>query len=747
MPPARQFPTISVLMPAYNAELYIAQSVQSVLAQTFEDFELLVVNDGSTDRTLEILSGIADPRLRILDNAKNLGIVGSLNRAMSEAAGPYIARIDADDFCLPTRFAKQKQFLDEHPRTLIVGAEMLVLERGEIKRSRQPGDPDPRVLQWMLHISNPVGHVSMMFRAETVRQLGTYLREEFKYAEDFDFSHRMLRLGEISVLPEYLVIYRQHDLNLTRTRRTEMIDRTAGVLSGVYRDLLGTDCDAESTLVAEHLIAGVPFNDKSAVEQLGDFLNRLVTAFARTYALNDEQMAKVTQYTGKLWWRVIQASLRAGHVRIPARYHDSFRWSGQTRPRTWQIARSLVSGLLPGQPEFGGFRPRASPPDDNSSLTINGVGYNEVPSQLDDPPSLYIVVDTEAEFDWSKDFDRSLTDVSSMSQQISAQSIFDGYGARPIYLVDYAVASQAEGYGPLKEIFSRHGCAIGAHLHPWVNPPFEEAVSEHNSFGGNLPPDLEERKLRALIETIKKNFGISPLFFKAGRYGIGRNTMDTLTRLGFAVDFSILPLADLRASGGPDFRLTKSRPYQVGPSEILSIPMTRGQVGLLAPLPPSLHGALRSPPAIRMHLPGILSRLHLANTVTLTPEGVSAEEQIRLIQAMASRGCRVFTLHYHSPSLAKRTPYVKSEVELRGFLDNLRTVCKFFFETLGGMPGNPADLVPPMLRDKVWPREFSAVRDQSRQNAQAISHQRPQPMTHGTFRNRHGYERINRSGR
>lgn len=702
-----QIPTISVLMPAYNAEIHILQSVKSVLAQTFEDFELLVVNDGSTDRTLEILSGIADPRVRILDNPRNLGIVGALNRAMSEAAGRYIARIDADDFCLPTRFAKQKAFLDRNPRTLIVGAEQGVLERGEIKRSRQTADPDPRVLQWMLHVSNPVGHVSMMFRAGTVRDLGTYLREEFKYAEDFDFSHRIMRMGEITVLPEYLVIYRQHDLNLTRTRRTEMIDRTAAVLKGVYADLLGGNHDAEAVLVAEHLMAGIPFSDKAAVERLGGFLNRLVSGFASTYSLNDEQFEKVTQYAGRLWWRVIQASLRAGQVRIPVRYHDSFRWSDQTRPHTLQIARSLASGLFPVHPHLGRLRPRPVPPAPKGPLTVNGVSFTEAPTFPDDPPSLYIVVDTEAEFDWSKDFDRSLTNVSSMRQQISAQTIFDGYGLRPIYLVDYAVASQAEGYEPLREIFDRKGCAIGAHLHPWVNPPFEEAVSEYNSYGGNLPADLEERKLRTLIGTINRNFGISPLFFKAGRYGVGRHTMNTLARLGFAVDFSILPLADLRASGGPDFRFAEARPYRVGNGEITSIPMTRGQLGLLAPLPPRLHGALRSPLAIRLHLPGILSRLHLANTVTLTPEGVSAEEQIRLIQSMAARGFRVFTLHYHSPSLASRTPYVRTEAELAGFLENLRSVCAFFFETLGGLPGNPVDLVPPSLRDRVWAtREF-----------------------------------------
>jgi hypothetical protein len=335
-------------------------------------------------------------------------------------------------------------------------------------------------------------------------------------------------------------------------------------------------------------------------------------------------------------------------------------------------------------------------------MIVDGVRFAAVPTIVDDPPSLYIVVDTEAEFDWSQQFDRSLTSVSSMRQQILAQRIFDGYGARPIYLVDYAVASQAEGYEPLREIFDRRGCAIGAHLHPWVNPPFEEAISEYNSFGGNLPGDLEERKIRILISAIQRNFGVSPLFFKAGRYGVGQHTMHTLARLGFAVDFSILPLADLRSSGGPDFRFAEARPYQVEPGGIMSIPMTRGQVGLVAPLPPRLHAALRSPPAIRLHLPGILSRLNLANTVTLTPEGVSVQEQIRLIQSMVARGFRTFTLHYHSPSLARRTPYVRTEAELTNFLDNMKAVCAFFFETLGGLPGNPVDLVPLSARDRVW---------------------------------------------
>src|SRR5580704_15894010 len=156
-------PVISVLMPAYNTERYILQSVQSVLGQTFEDFELLVIDDCSTDATAKILSSIDDRRLRVLRNERNLGVVGSLNHGMGQARGRYIARIDADDLCLPTRFAKQKTYLDLHPDVVMVGTEMSVLDGGQVRRSRLPPDPDPMILRWQFYISNPVGHPSMMF--------------------------------------------------------------------------------------------------------------------------------------------------------------------------------------------------------------------------------------------------------------------------------------------------------------------------------------------------------------------------------------------------------------------------------------------------------------------------------------------------------------------------------------------------------------------------------------------------------
>ena len=270
------------------------------------------------------------------------------------------------------------------------------------------------------------------------------------------------------------------------------------------------------------------------------------------------------------------------------------------------------------------------PAEASGGIILKGTQFEPEPILVDEPPRLYVVVDAEEEFDWEKPFDRSQTAVTSMGSQWRAQSIFDCYGLRPVYVVDYAIASQAEGYEPLRGFLDRRGCMIGAHLHPWINPPFEETVSDYNSFAGNLPPDLEARKLSSLVEMIRRNFHIPALFFKAGRYGIGPHTMQTLARLGLVVDFSIMPKTDMTPDGGVDFRSAEAQPYRVAPHGILSVPMTREQFGLLPPLSSDLLSRLKSPLMMTLRIPGILSRLRLVNIVTLTPEGVSVQEQIEL---------------------------------------------------------------------------------------------------------------------
>ena len=325
--------------------------------------------------------------------------------------------------------------------------------------------------------------------------------------------------------------------------------------------------------------------------------------------------------------------------------------------------------------------------------TYRPVPASEMPGGATGPPRLYVVVDTEAEFDWTRPFSRSLTQVSAIAAQQLAQSIFDRYGIRPVYVIDYPVAAQPEGVRPLRAILERGGCEIGAHLHPWTNPPFEETLSTRNSYPGNLEPELEASKLARLLEAIDRGFGLHPAFYKAGRYGVGPATMDIVARNAIPVDFSILPGSNLSDSGGPDFRRLRPVAYRVGDGRVLSVPMTRGYVGSLARWERWLSDPLDALAARTVRLRGLLDAAGLLRKATLTPEGVGLALQCQLVRSLLARGRRTFVLHYHSPSLLPgNTPYVSSQAELDVFLRRLDGLCRFFLEELGGQPGEPRDL-------------------------------------------------------
>jgi hypothetical protein len=333
----------------------------------------------------------------------------------------------------------------------------------------------------------------------------------------------------------------------------------------------------------------------------------------------------------------------------------------------------------------------------NGTVRLLGVDYRPAPSDRSATPTLYVVVDTEAEFNWDEPFARDLTRIDSIAAQHRTQSIFDRYGLRPVYLVDYPVASQPEGWRPLRAMMERGACEIGAHLHPWTNPPFYEQVSTFNSYPGNLSAQTEQTKLEHLLSVIERNFGIRPVFYKAGRYGIGPDTIGLIARHGIMVDFSILPGADLTAGGGPDFRQMRPVPYLAsvaGSRPILSMPMTRAQIGPLSELASQLAPLLDSGLARRLRLRGALAGLGLLRKATLTPEGVPLKLQKALVTDLLRRGQTQFVMHYHSPSLVPgNTPYVRTAAELDMFLDSIAGLCRFFFRELGGHPGDPSSLV------------------------------------------------------
>jgi hypothetical protein len=313
-----------------------------------------------------------------------------------------------------------------------------------------------------------------------------------------------------------------------------------------------------------------------------------------------------------------------------------------------------------------------------------------------DRPLLQVVVDTEEEFDWDKPFERTNVSTASMRFQSRAQAILDRYKLRPTYVIDYPVVDRDEGFRPLFEIFQDGRCEVGTHLHPWVNPPHVERVTNRNSFPGNLPAELEHDKLRVLTERIGGRFGRRPTIYKAGRYGFGPATAKALAELGYRIDLSVMPRTDLSWDEGPNFVGLDAAPYWFGErGEILEIPMTVGFVGLLFRQAPRLYRRLLNGPKLlrRLRLPGIAARFGLFERITLTPEGITHAEHRRLVDALIARGHKVFTFSYHSPSLAPgNTPYVRSAADLDEFLDRFERFFDYFFGMLGGRPATATEI-------------------------------------------------------
>jgi hypothetical protein len=303
-----------------------------------------------------------------------------------------------------------------------------------------------------------------------------------------------------------------------------------------------------------------------------------------------------------------------------------------------------------------------------------------------DRPQLLVVVDTEEEFDWAQPFDRNRTSTVSIPAQDRAHAIYDRYGVVPTYVMDHPVATSPVAARYLRRLVDAGRADFGTHCHPWVTPPHSEAVNNFNSFHGNLPPELEAAKIRASTEALAQAFGAAPRSFKAGRYGLGPKTFDTLIELGYTVDCSFVPHTRYTAIDGPDFYGTPEHPFFTDATRrLLEVPLTVGYSGALNALGRSVNGFVDAPLAQGLRLPGILSRLGLMERARLSPEGFDAATQCRLLSAMVAQGVRVFTMTYHSPSLAPgHTPYVPNEAALDAFLRCIDTVLAYFQTELGG---------------------------------------------------------------
>src|SRR5690242_1980969 len=209
---------VTVLMPAYNAGKYIAEAIESVLQQTFTDFKLLIIDDGSTDNTEEIIRSFSDKRIHLIHQSHH-GIAAALNKGLSKAASEYIARFDADDICFPERLMQQVAFLDEHPEVIIIGSDAeYISEDGEhLFHFKSIGHSHQQIIQ-KIHSYCPFIHSSVMYRKEAIIKAGGYSIHAHSF-EDYLLWIQLLKFGKFANLPQQLIKVRFNPASVTIDER------------------------------------------------------------------------------------------------------------------------------------------------------------------------------------------------------------------------------------------------------------------------------------------------------------------------------------------------------------------------------------------------------------------------------------------------------------------------------------------------------------------------------------------------
>jgi hypothetical protein len=307
-----------------------------------------------------------------------------------------------------------------------------------------------------------------------------------------------------------------------------------------------------------------------------------------------------------------------------------------------------------------------------------------------------VTVDAEEEFDWQQPLARENQSVEHLARIGRFQSFCEEEGVVPLWLVDWPIASAPQAAEVLRAPVADGRAEVGVQLHPWVNPPFDEEVTPYNSFAGNLPEELEAAKIAALVDCITKNLGTAPLTYRAGRYGLGANTLGKLQDNGIAIDTSVRPLFDYSSGGGPNYLGFPLYPYWMdGDRTLLELPLTTTYWGMLRRQGDFIFPRLWRLPAMR----GVLARLGLLERVPLTPEGVSVEEAIRGIDMALDDGLPLLVFSFHSPSLAPgHTPYVRNERDLERLYDWFRRVFAYL-ERRGVQPASVSQIMRAVIRD------------------------------------------------
>ena len=277
-------PEISVIMSVYNGETYLAEAIESVRSQTFQNWELIVINDCSTDATGEILADFSrkDERIKVYTNETNLKLPASLNKAISLSAGTYIARMDADDICLPDRLAKQYVFMEENRDVALSSCRFMTMKNGVYASGGAGGRCEFEALKAMLLVANPILHPGVIAKAEIMKTFG--YDTSLTCTEDLELWTRLAMANhKIEILPECLLLYRLHDKQITSTT----LERQHTEVLGIQQKYYGTLLEEMNEEQKAFYIRGIYFKEDMDIRRFLDYAKWLKRVTTKQF---DKQM-------------------------------------------------------------------------------------------------------------------------------------------------------------------------------------------------------------------------------------------------------------------------------------------------------------------------------------------------------------------------------------------------------------------------------------------------------------------------
>ncbi len=338
-------PRVTVLMPIHNVEKHLRAALDSVLAQTFTDFELLIIDDCSTDSTPAILDTYTDPRIIRLRNAHNLGLVASLNRGIAAARGTYLARMDGDDICLPGRLAAQVAHMDAHPDIVLLGTKYVHIDDDDAYvygGAEAPPPPEPGTrgyLRWSLLWMTSIQHPTALIRRAALGDLR--YDAAFFTAEDYELWTRLGRLGAVERLPDVLLRYRVNPAGISVTKRERQL---ATHFSITYREiclLLGETLPEDLMRFLFRMVIPQPQDPSDTIAGISfvaalDLFTRIRAAFVSRHTLQPDERSHINRETQRVYRRIMAYS-RASHQR-----------DQRNAARAWLLRRSprLFAALL-----------------------------------------------------------------------------------------------------------------------------------------------------------------------------------------------------------------------------------------------------------------------------------------------------------------------------------------------------------------------------------------------------------------